>query len=504
MIGPRLRMLAACAAALGLAPGARTAGPPPDPARLAARIDELVAARWTKAGVRPTPRSDDTEFLRRAHLDLTGRIPPAGEVRRFLAERAGDKRRALVERLLAGPGYVRHSAANWRMLLAPDAENDPGRQAAVTALEEWLQQQFADNVGLDRIARAVLTWPLDETRPGRADPAAPSPRLFYLGREEKPDELAAATSRLFLGVRLECAQCHDHPFAAWTRDQFWSQAAFFTALRRPEEASRGLTIPGTSRRAPARFLDGKEPPGGRGDPRTQLADWVTTPGNPFFARAAVNRLWDHFFGVGLVHPVDDLIEENRPSHPELLDELARAFTAGRSDLKLITRAIVLSETYQRSSVWTGPGEPPDPRLFSRMNVKALTPEQAVDSLLVATGYRGADLPRLRAQLLSRLSRGEQRLEGQASIPQVLALMNGGLLDAALRPDGDNALAAIAASPFLDTAGKVEALFLAALARPPRPEERARLVKYVTASRSERALGDVFWALLNSAEFLHNH
>ncbi|HKB41027.1 MAG TPA: DUF1549 domain-containing protein, partial [Gemmataceae bacterium] len=322
MIGFRLCPLAACLVVFGLVPCAGTAGPPTDPARLAARIDELLAARWTKAGVQPARRSDDAEFLRRLHLDLTGKVPTVAEVRRFLADRTADRRRAVVERLLAGPGYVSHFAANWRMLLAPDAENDPGRQAAVAALERWLQKQFADNVPLDRLARDLLTWPLDETRPGRVDPASPSPRLFYLGREEKPDELVAATSRLFLGIRLECAQCHNHPFARWTREQFWSQATFFTGLRRPEKATRTLAIPGTSRKAAARFLDGKELPDGTGDARSLLAEWITAPGNPYFARAAVNRLWDHFFGIGLVDPVDDLSGENRPSHPELLDELA--------------------------------------------------------------------------------------------------------------------------------------------------------------------------------------
>jgi hypothetical protein len=506
MIGPRLRTLAACLALLGLVPCAGAASP--DPARLAARIDEFLAARWAEAGVTPAPRSDDAEFLRRAYLDLTGKVPPVAEVRRFLAERSPDRRRALVERLLTGPGYVSHFAATWRRLLAPDAENDPVRQAAVVPLEQWLQRQFADNAGLDRITRAVLTWPLDETRPAATDPAAPSPRLFYLGREDKPDELAAATTRLFLGVRLECAQCHDHPFARWKREQFWGQAAFFTGLRRPERATRTLAIPGTSRTAQARFLDGTDLPDGRGDARARLADWITAPGNPFFARAAVNRLWDHFFGIGLVDPVDDLGGDNKPSHPELLDELARGFVAADYDLKVLVRAIVLSDAYQRTSVVSGQGESSDPRLFSRMNVKALTPEQTVDSLLVATGYRGRDLPRLRTQFLGRLTRSERRLEGQASIPQVLALMNGELLDAALRPDSDNTLGAVAASPFPDTAGKVETLFRAALGRPPRPAEQARLVRYVedgaAAGHGDRALGDVFWALLNSAEFLHNH
>ncbi len=403
----------------------------------------------------------------------------------------------------------------------PTAENQVGREAAVLALEKWLQKQFADNVGLDRLARELLTFSLDETRPGRVDPAEPSPRMFYAGREEKPDELAASMTRLFLGVRLECAQCHDHPFVRWKRQDFWSQAAFFTSLRRPAAATRALTIPGTERTVRARFLDGQALPDGKGDGRPVLADWLTNSENPFFARAAVNRLWGQFFGVGLVDPVDDMTEENKPSHPELLDELARAFVVNRFDRKVVIRAIVLSDAYQRSSVLNlapkgrqsidqgvSPGlgaAPPDPRLFSRMNVKSLTPEQVYDSLIEATGYRGREIARQRAQLLTRFPGVEQVLEGQTGIPQALALMNGDLLTSALRLDGDNTLSAVVNSPFLDTAGQVETLFLAALGRPPRPGEKARMVAHVEKSSAKGiALSDVFWALLNSAEFVHNH
>ena len=206
--------------------------------------------------------------------------------------------------------------------------------------------------------------------------------------------------------------------------------------------------------------------------------------------------------------MDDLIVENKPSHPELLDALAQAFVESGCDIKSIVRAVLLSSTYQLSSLPAAAAEPAEPRLFSRMNVKALTPEQAFASLMTATAYRGRDLEAARARFLSRMTRGEQRLEGQASIPQVLAMMNGDLLQSALRTEGDNTLGAVAASPFLDAGGKIEALFLAALGRPPVPGERERCAAFLeagkAAGRSDKALADVFWALLNSAEFLHNH
>jgi hypothetical protein len=471
---------------------------------LSRRIDQLLAARWAEERLKPVARSDDAEFLRRAYLDLTGKIPPVSEVRRFLADRSPDKRRALVERLLSGPGYVTHFGAVWRELLVLDPDVDAGRQAALADLEKWLHKQFAGNVPYDRMVRALLTLPLQEPRSPEGE--EPAPRLFYLGRENKPEELAAGSTRVFLGIRLECAQCHNHPHAKWTREHFWSQAAFFANPKNPNADSRELVIPGTEKKVLARFLDGAVVPDGRSDPRVALADWITSPKNPYFARAAANRLWAHFFGIGLVDPVDDMTSENPPSHPELLDELARAFAASGYDFKFLIRAIMGSDAYQLTSVETRSTPMADARLFSRMNVKALAPAELFDSIVEATAYRSGDLARQRARLLVRFPRTERRLEGQSSIPQALALMNGELVAAATRLDGDNTLSAVLASPFLDTAGKIETLCLAALGRSPRPEEKARLVKFVADAGAgrERALADVFWALLNSAEFIHNH
>jgi hypothetical protein len=495
---PSLVLVGLCVMLPSAAPAVE---PAKDAAALSARIDHLLAVHWREAKVKPVGQSADAEFLRRAYLDLTGTIPPVAEVRRFLKDTSPDKRRALVDRLLDGPGYVRYFSALWRELLVPDAEVPPGRQAALADLERWLNKQFADNVPFDRIARAILTLPAEETRPKREeDSDRPSPRLFYLGRDAKPEELAANVTRLFLGVRLECAQCHDHPHARWKRDDFWSQAAFFAKTGDKRE----LAIPGAGRAVAVRFLDGSVP-ARAADPRTALADWVTAPKNPYFARALANRLWAHFFGIGLVDPVDDMTTENAPSHPDLLDELGGALVAARYDVKFLIRALMLSDAYGLTSAETRPGPTADPRLFSRMNVKALGGGEVFDSLIEATGYRSADLSRQRATFVARYAHTDRRLEGRGSIPQSLSLMNGRLLAAALKADADNTLSAVTDSAFLDTPGKVETLFLAALGRPPRPEEKERFVKYVTEGGDRnRALGDVFWTLLNSAEFSHNH
>jgi hypothetical protein len=502
----RLALLLSLPLGFVLASFAPAAEPTTAADALAAQIDKQIAARWRQAGIRPASPSSDAEFVRRIYLDVTGVIPTVAQVRIFLADPSMDKRRRLIERLVDGPGFVRHRAAEWRRLIAPDAENDPNRQAAAAALEKWLQRQFAQNIGFDRTVRSILTWPMDENLIEGEDPAAPSPRLFYQGRTKKPEELAAATTRLFLGVRLECSQCHNHPFAKWTREQFWNQAAFFTTPDKNGNGHSTIAIPGTSQQARARFLDGAVPLAGS-DARRTLAEWVVSPTNRYFARAAVNRLWEQFFGVGLVDPVDDLIAENPPSHPELLDTLAQAFVDNGCDIRMIVRAILLSNTYQLSSLSLDAGELPDPRLFSHMNVKALSPEQAFDSLLVATGYRGRDLQAMRGRFLARMTRGEQRLEGQSSIPQVLGMMNGDFLQAALRPEGEHTLGALLASPFQNADGDLEILFLAALGRQPSVGEKSRCHLYrktaLAEGRGEKALSDIFWALLNSAEFLHN-
>jgi hypothetical protein len=265
--------------------------------------------------------------------------------------------------------------------------------------------------------------------------------------------------------------------------------------------------------AQARFLDGSEPGWApRANTRVVLADWMTASENPFFARAIVNRVWAQLFGTGLVDPVDDLGAENPPSHPELLDELARQLAAHEFDLHYLIRAIVASRAYGLSSAGDSPGAD-DPRLFARMPVRGMTPLQLYDSLVQAAGLplepeqppfvRGFNS--LRREFLDRFtSSDEKAIEPQTSILQVLTLMNGRLMTTAASPVRGATLPAVAAADFLDTPAKIEALYLAALTRRPRPEELERLVPYVAsggpAHAYTQALADVFWALLNSAEF----
>jgi hypothetical protein len=477
---------------------------------LADKIDQHIAARWRQHGAKPAALADDDEFLRRVYLDLMGRIPRVAEVLDFKDREIPYARENWVHKeLLESSDYVNHFAVTWRNLIVPP-DNSQMVAGAANNIELWLRQKFRENAHYDQIARELLAGPV-----GQNQVAA----TFFQANQQKPENLAATTSRLFLAVKLECAQCHDHPFAAWKRKQFWEFAAFFSGVQAQgadDPQRRMIKIPGTGREVQARFLDGSEPKWAAGaGTRETLAGWLIRSENPFFARAAVNRLWAHFFGLGLVEPVDDISAQNPASHPELLDELTRQFAAHDFDIKYLIRAITFSKTYQLSSAVTDPSQRADERLFACMALKGLTGEQLYDSLLVAMDAPNMPQPDQRpnmmlsprAEFLARFSSQEKRTEHQTSILQALTLMNGKLIADATDLEKCRTLAKFANEP-LDTAQRVEALFLVVLGRKPRPDESARLVKYVDGGGPKKdpkaALTDVFWALLNSAEFALNH
>ncbi|MBY0513258.1 MAG: DUF1549 and DUF1553 domain-containing protein [Gemmataceae bacterium] len=484
---------------------------PPDPAELAAKIDKHIAARWDAEKVEPAAAADDATFVRRVYLDLSGRIPTVAEVREFLADKSLDKRAKLGARLTDSGAHARHTATFWRREWIPQTDT-PQFATLADEFDGWIAVQLRDGVPYDRIVRDLMTAQRAKTGPG-------TPTTFLTASEFKPENLAANTTRAFLGINLDCAQCHDHPFARWTRDQFWETAAFFA---RPSSATNTdkvrfeVTIPGSKKTVGPRVLadpnvawpDALDPDTGR----TVLATWVTAKDNPYFARNAVNRVWANLFGTGLVEPLDDLSGENPASHPELLDELAKAFADSGFDLKYLTTAVVLTKAYQLSS--DGPGGGTNPRLFARSAVRGLSGEQLYDSLRVAAGLPPLrdDLGPLNATLGRKQFADKFRVEragsAQRSILQSLSLMNGKLTSDLTNFGVTPTLRAVADAPFLTTAGKVEALYLAAFGRKPTADEAAPLVKYVEKGGADgdtgKALADVFWALLNSSEFNTNH
>ena len=335
---------------------------------------------------------------------------------------------------------------------------------------------------------------------------------------------------MFLGIRIECAQCHNHPYDSWKQEQFWGYAAFFAGIERTtrnEEAigqvrevfdRRELTIPDHETVVQATYLDGTQPQWkSRISSRKTLADWMTAKQNPYFAKAVVNRLWGHFFGVGIVDPIDDFGGTNKPSHPELLDELAADFAAHDFDLKYLIRGITASQTYQRTSRKTHDSQN-EPQQFARMAVQGLTGEQLFDSIAVAVGHLESFQQQQPFQFNQNGARGEflelfapdnnSPTERQTSILQALALMNGQFTSAATNVDQSSTLTAVVEFPWMKTPDRINALYLSALTRKPRPDELERLTKYVDSggpsTNQKQALADVFWALLNSSEFLFNH
>jgi hypothetical protein len=538
-----------------------------DPYALASQIDELIAKQWQEQQAVPAPPADDAEFMRRVYLDLTGRIPRVSECREFLDDNDPQKRRKLVNRLIDGDpkdkrysnaNYVTHFTNTWRALLLPQS-NDPQVQNLSPQLEVWLRKRFKENTPYNKMVYEILTANVGGGQPQQilvdgqvqAGPIEPTPVAFYQANENKPENLAAATSRLFFCVKIECAQCHPHPFAKWSQEQFWQYAAFFSGLQPrmrgpnamgPDPKRREIEIPNAKTKTivTAKFLDGTDRKWKDDDiTRQVLAEWATSPQNPFFARATANRIWAHFFGIGIVEPVDEFSEENPPSHPELLDVLAKALIDNDFDIKFLMRAITSSKAYQLTSETTDKSQE-DTRLFARMPIKGMSPEQFFDSLARATGYeselanrqqrRDNGFASARAEFLARFSNPvDKKTEHQTSILQALAIMNGSFVGDAVDTDNfgvefmfgkaareefsmqlhiTRRIGAIYDAPFLDTRGKLDALYLSVLSRPMRPDEVEKMVKYVESGGkrkdSRKALGDVYWALLNCSEFMLNH
>jgi hypothetical protein len=539
---PGLALLLACGAARSAAPP--TPVQPLTPAEvqaLADKIDQHISRRWDRTRIRPAPLAGDAEFVRRVYLDLAGRIPTVAETRKFLRDTRPDKRARLVEDLVGGSRYTTHFTNVWRALLIPEAGNNFQVRLQQGSFENWLRKRVARNAGYDRLVRDMLTAPVSGSGIPFAGLDDDSPLTFYLAKEFKPENLAASTARVFLGVSVECAQCHNHPFADWKRDQFWSFAAFFSGIKvqrlqdfmlpgKEDPKKHEIAIPGTKKVVQARFLDGSQPRWDNGvTTRAALGDWLTSPANPYFARSAVNRAWAYFFGTGLVEPIDEMVGANsHNSHPELLDLLAREFAARRFDLKCLIRVITASRAYQLTSA--GSGSPEERSLFARMPLRGLTAEQLFDSVATATGYRdsggGDDLisgllggnRSARSEFLTKFAPADRPTEAQTSILQALTLMNGKVIAAATTLEKSETLAAVADAPFVGKAEKVETLYLATLSRKPAAKEVDRAVRFIHGAEkraagkddkarraaSREALADLFWALLNSPEFTLNH
>lgn len=484
-------------------------------------IDGHVWAKLRTMGIVPSALADDATFFRRLHLDATGTLPTPDAVRAFLADRDPAKRGKAVEAVLARPEYAAYWAMKWADVLLVNRDKLGDRGAY--ELHRWLVTQLARNRPYDAWARELIAASGSSYRVGPVNLFRAAPT---------PEEAARAVSQAFLGVRLECAQCHHHPFEVWGQDDFYGLAGFFDGMRRDKLAGEeelvrhtgttGVTkIPGTDRRVPVR------PPGGPavpadapGDPRPRLAAWVTAPDNPYFARLAANRLWKHYFGRGLVEPEDDLRSTNPATNEPLLDHLARVLVESHFDLKAVHRLILNSRAYQLSAVPNATNRD-DEQFASRRLVRRLPAEVLLDAISDVTGVpeafagrprgtRAIDLwdNRAPSYFLDVFGRSERLTPcecGRTTEPtmaQVLHLMNAPEVEAKVAAPGGRVARLVAANK--TEAEIVDELCLAALGRPAGEKERRAARRLFAAAPPRDAAQDFLWALLNANEFLFSY
>ncbi len=488
-----------------------------------AAVDGILETLWTKHQVDPAPLAEDEELVRRLYLDLVGRTPTVYEIRSYLSDQSPQRYEQLVDRLLDSPDHASQMAAVWRSFLIPEAV-DLTAFGGVESFDRWLAERFETNQPYDQTVRELLTA---EGRLSRSGPL-----LFYSAAKLDPDQLATRTARVFLGMRLECAQCHDHPFEPWTQQDFWSLAAFFAQISRPQTNLQAVTavmqvrdiprgevkLPNTDAVVPPRFPNGAPMDDSLATQarRKQLAVWITATENPYFARATANRVWDLMFGKGIVDPVDDLGTQHPPCAPELLEALASQLIEQQFNLRELFRTVALSKPYRLSSAAPTADERRH-AWFAQMPVKSLTAEQVYDCISVATLLDSAGAESFNVNRFGNADREQfvqlfrtpsgRKTEYQAGIPQALTLMNGTLIDGATGLSSSGLLKSLEA-PFFTNRQRVEVLYLATLSRHPRPDEWERLREIVSDTMSgmalQEGLADILWALLNSAEFTMNH
>ncbi len=491
-------------------------------------IDEHAIARWAQLGLSPSELCHDSEFIRRASLDLVGTLPTPERVRTFLGDTDPEKRARLVDELLADPNWADRWALVWADLLRPNPDRVGVK--SVYVLDQWLRESFRVNKPYDQFVREILTVTGSTHREG--------PAVLFRDRRE-PADLTTTVSQVFLGVRFECAKCHHHPNERWSQGDFYQLAAFFgevgrkgTGVSPPISGSPEFIFhaPGGNVKHPVTgAVMPPKPPGGAEaaieaghDPRVALVEWMVAPENPFFARAAVNRVWGAMMGKGIVNPVDDLRTSNPPSNPALLDALALDFIENGYDLKQLMRRIANSRVYQLSAT---PNETnaADIEHFSRAYRRRLPAEVMTDAVANVTGVADnfEGMPKgtralqtwnfkLASDTLDAFGRPDSSEDCPCernlgtSVVQALHLMNSDGLQAKLA-NKDGRVARLLAGDLTD-ARIVDELYLAAYARLPDDEERALALAQFALPEATRqtAAEDILWALVNSAEFVFNH
>ncbi len=486
-------------------------------------IDRELFRRLEAMKVPPSPRATDTAFLRRVCLDLVGHQPTPDQVRRFLNDADPEKRARWVDRLLEDRDFVRF----WKIKLGDLFQVGNSRFGMGTnRFLEWIDEALTRNRPWDDAVRTLLTAVGDPTQP---EGAAAN---YALDGEDAPTR-AEGAARRFLGLRIRCARCHDHPFDVWTQDDYYGLAAFFAKVRReggPGRMGRSnvvvdpkgiVTHLRTGKPAEPRLPGGETLSIAEGsDPRAALAAWITGPENPYFARAVANWAWAQFFGKGIADPPDDLSRANPPVHPELLDALAKHFIEHKYDLRDLLRLIATSEAYGLSSA-TVPGNAADSRMFSHQRPRPLTAQQMADALAQVTDvpnvYAGrrdrraldlndATTPSTLLDAFGRCPRVDACSPVSAPTPslrQALLVVGPEAIEAKVQDPRGYLTSLMELEPLPPEV--VENLYLRALCRHPSEAEAAHWSKaFATASSPREAAEDLLWSLLNSREFAFNH
>jgi hypothetical protein len=499
-------------------------------------VDTHTSAKWRELGIAPSPVATDAQFCRRVYLDITGTLPTAEALTAFENDGDANKRDKLVDRLLETPEYAYYFANKWADILRVKRRGQQTRAAGTFSFHTWIRDAVAADRPYDEFVREILTAIGDELN---------NPPTVWYKEVATPEQFVDDVSQVFLGQRLACANCHHHPYEKWSQDDYWGLAAFYSRVGRKQtpipgrdnnnqnqkltvftRAGGGVTNKRTQKPAEMKPLDGPATAvPADDDPRVAFADWITKPENPFFAKAVANRYWAHFFGRGIVDPLDDMRVTNPPSNPALLDALAKVVVDKKYSLKALIRTICTSRTYQLSAVPTDLNKS-DKQNFARYYPKRLSAEVVFDAVCQVTDspsqFPGLPTDRhapARAIMLpdesfqsyfldvfgrpQRISACECERVNEASLAMTLHLLNSQEVQDKLARVGGRA-EKMAKDPRPDEA-KVNELFLATVGKPPTSDQmklaQENLAKH--AKEKKVAYENILWALVNSKAFLFN-
>lgn len=505
-------------------------------------VDQFTSKKWKELGLMPSDLAADEVFVRRIYLDLTGTLPTPKQVTEFVANKDPKKRDLLIDKLLDSPDFASYFANKWADILRVKRGRDGNsaqRAQGTFAFHDWIREAIANDMPYDEFVRSILAATGDERK---------NPPTVWFKDLQQPEQFVDDTAQVFLGLRIACANCHHHPYEKWSQDDYWGMAAFFGRIGKKQlpmasnnpqgqaetlqvifsKPSGGVNNKRTSQPAKTQALDGKPMDiGADEDPRQKLVDWMVDVKNPFFAKAVANRYWAHFFGRGIVDPLDDMRVTNPPSNPELLDGLAKTFIDSKYSLKTLVKTIVKSRTYQLSAI---PNElnKHDKQAYARYYPKRLGAEVLLDAVNQVTnspsqfgGLPGDTYAPKRAIQLpdesyasyfldvfgrpQRISACECERVSEANLAQALHLLNSDEVQNKLSRAGGRADALLNAKDTRSDAEKVEELFLWSFARKPSADDMKAALEHIQKHEKTKkvAYENILWALINTKEFIFN-